>query len=538
MSTTTPHPDARALRETAAALGLPFLDAIPETAYAPDLASAIPLAWARSQCVLPVRLDGREILLTSDPADLESQQRASLAAGRPFQPAVAPREAIAAAIERCYASGADADAGQFIRDLEEKSDEASPASGAADGAAESPRASVSDLLEGDESAPVTRLVNLILLEAVRERASDIHFEPFAGRLAVRFRIDGVLYRRAEPPKHMEAALVSRLKVMAGMDIAERRLPQDGMAQAKVGEKSLDIRVSTVPVADGERVVLRLLNRDDTCLPMTSLGMDADLLASFRSLLRTPNGIIIVSGPTGSGKTTTLYSALGEIDSARRNVLTIEDPVEYRLPNVGQIQVKPKIGLTFASGLRHILRQDPDVVLVGETRDAETAEIAVRASLTGHLVFTTLHTNDAPSAVMRLVDMGVQPYLLASCLRGVLGQRLVRRLCPHCAAAASFEEAARRLDLPSGWADRLRGIRLRRAVGCGQCLDGYAGRSGIFELMAVTPDLRDAIRRGAASAADLRAAALANGMRTLADDAFAKVVAGETDLVEAAAALAD
>lgn len=516
-STTTPI-----LKAEAESLGLPYIEEIPDSYLSSELTASIPVAWARTRCLLPVMADGIPSLLTSSPGDIESQQKASLAAGKQLRPIIAPPDVIASAIEKCYADAASERDGiieETVGTEEQKAD-----------------VSVNDLLDMSESAPVTRLVNTILLEAVKQRASDIHFEPFADKTVLRYRIDGVLYSRPSPPKHLEAALVSRLKVMAGMDIAEKRLPQDGMAQAKVGFKSIDIRVSTVPVADGERVVLRLLNRDDTLLPMSSLGMDSDLLKDFRSLLKTPNGIIIVSGPTGSGKTTTLYSALGEIDSDHRNVMTIEDPVEYRLPNIGQIQVKPKIGLTFASGLRHILRQDPDVVLVGETRDSETAEIAVRASLTGHLVFTTLHTNDAPSAVMRLVDMGIQPYLLASCLRGVLGQRLVRTLCEHCKELVDFNTASAGLDLPFGWAEKVGEAEFFTPVGCPSCLDGYSGRTGIFELMICTPELRAAIRNGCESSDDLRAAAVQFGMHQLADDALERVLEGVTDLSEVTGAL--
>ena len=528
------------LRSLAEALGLAFLEEIPDDAFSPELTARLPVAWARAQHVLPIVLDGVPSLLSADPADLESQQRASSMTGATLRPVIAPKEVVSAAIERCYAvSSGNADAGSFIQGLSEQR-RANDKTRAPDGGDEEPIAlapAVNDLLDDAETAPVTKLVNLILLEAVKQRASDIHFEPFSGRLAVRYRIDGVLYNRAEPPKRMEAALVSRLKVMAGMDISEKRLPQDGMARARLGNREVDIRVSTVPVADGERVVLRLLNRDDTCRPMTSLGMDDTMLDSFRPLLRMPNGIIIVSGPTGSGKTTTLYSALGVIDAKHRNILTIEDPVEYRLPDIGQIQVKPKIGLTFASGLRHILRQDPDVVLVGETRDSETAEIAVRAALTGHLVFTTLHTNDAPSAIMRLVDMGIEPYLLASCLRGVLGQRLVRTLCPRCSRETTLAEASAGLVLPSDWRDRLSGAPLHRATGCDACLEGYSGRVGLFELMVCTPALTAAIRHGCTGEDDFRKAAIDAGMRTMADDAIAKITRGVTDLAEVATVLA-
>ena len=517
------------LRALAEAFGMPFVETVPDSCFSPELSGKLPVEWARAEGLLPVEIDGVPSLLTSVPSDIEAHQKAALAVGCPLQTVVAPHETIAAAIERCYVAAgatpppAPAEAESPVENG--PAEAPAPASGSA-----------SDLLASSDATPVVALVNRILLDAVRQRASDIHFEPFAGQLSLRYRIDGVLYPRPALPRDQAAAIVSRLKVMADMDIAERRLPQDGMTQVTAGGRLIDVRVSTVPVADGERVVLRLLNRDDTMRPLTTLGMDAAMLASFRSLLRSPNGIIVVSGPTGSGKTTTLYSALGEIDAVHRNVLTIEDPVEYRLPNIGQIQVKPKIGLTFANGLRHILRQDPDVVLVGETRDAETAEIAVRASLTGHLVFTTLHTNDAPSAVMRLVDMGVQPYLLASCLRGVLGQRLVRTLCDHCKELADFDTAADGLDLPASWVEKAGEAEFFIPVGCDNCLDGYSGRTGIFELMVCTPELQSAIRNGCQSGEDLREAAVATGMRQLADDALERVLEGVTALSEVAGAL--
>lgn len=513
------------LRETAEKLGMEFYDSVPES-FSASYTESIPLTWVRARQVLPGQIEGRPVLFTSSPTDIESLQKADLAAGVSFTPLAASRKTVSAAIERYYAIAGLAKAGGRgeIGDMTAEEDTARDSS-------PEQTANKTDLLASSEGAPVTRLVNSILLDAVRQRASDIHFEPFSDRLSLRFRIDGILYDRPAPPKHLESSLISRLKVMAGMDIAEKRLPQDGMAQAGIGDKSVDIRVSTVPVADGERVVLRLLNRSDTLRPMTSLGMTPAMLDSFRALLRNPNGIIIVSGPTGSGKTTTLYSALGEIDSRHRNVLTIEDPVEYRLPNIGQIQVKPKIGLTFSAGLRHILRQDPDVVLVGETRDPETAEIAVRASLTGHLVFTTLHTNDAPSAVTRLADMGIPPYLLASSLRGVLSQRLVRSLCPHCSVSVSFEEASKNLAVPERRARLLANADLKKACGCEHCMEGYSGRIGLFELMTVSPELRGAIRECGTSDSDFRQAAVNAGMQTIEADGIAKAACGITDLAE-------
>lgn len=517
------------LRKDADALGLEFVSDSAAATLAADIAVRIPSEWARPRLLVPARIGGEPCLLTARPHAVEDQLQASQLAGLPLRVAIASEDLILDLLGKTYSVGASAGASSLLREIGAESTPSTETSATAS----------DDLLEAAEAAPVTRLVNLILLEAVRQGASDIHFEPFEDRLSVRYRIDGILYPAATPPKNLELALVSRLKVMAGMDIAERRLPQDGVAQARIGGRPIDIRVSTVPVADGERVVLRLLNRADAMLPLQSLGMDTNVLADFSRLLLAPNGMIVVSGPTGSGKTTTLYSALGGIDSARKNVLTIEDPVEYRLANIGQIQVKPKIGLTFASGLRHILRQDPDVVLVGETRDAETAEIAVRAALTGHLVFTTLHTNDAPSAVMRLVEMGVQPYLVASCLRGVLGQRLVRRLCTQCrmecaglSAAETALPGAAELIAPLAGRDFW-----RAGAGCAKCREGYTGRTGVYELLVFNAALREAIRPGDVAADTLRRAAIEQGMRSMAEDAIAKILSGTTSATEAAGALA-
>jgi len=516
-------PDRAALRHEAELAGLAFVETVTDDMLDPSLVVHVPVEWARANVLLPVRMDGRMCVLTADPSPMGGVEDVALLIGRSVTSVIAAREVILQAIERCYFRREDS-AERFVQDHLDDGDARARA-----------RTQADDLLLVARQAPVMQLVNLILLEAVRRDASDIHIEPFEDRLRVRYRVDGVLYEQASPPKSVEESLVSRVKVMAKMDIAEKRLPQDGMARVRVGDREIDIRVSTVPVAEGERVVMRLLNRDSSMLPLSALGMPDGLRGAFERLMALPNGMIVVSGPTGSGKTTSLYAALGQVDSSRRNILTIEEPIEYQLPNIGQIQVKPKIGLTFAVGLRHILRQDPDVVLVGETRDLETAEIAVRASLTGHLVLTTLHTNDAPGAVTRLLDMGVEPFLLASCLRGVLAQRLVRRLCPSCRRLEPLSDAERR----SGGALAARiqpGMAVGTAVGCASCLEGYRQRIGIFELMTLDRVLQEAVRQGHAGVESLRQKAIAAGMHTLADDGIAKAQAGVTSFAEVHAAM--
>ena len=522
--------------------GVPFVPRVDAALFDPALIAAIPVTWAREQAVLPTRLpDGRAVLLMPGTAGLGALQQASLAAGAALEPAFAPRDEILRAIDEAYFAGkaraeqpAPTGSAENTKDVEPPASDGEVLTGRRSSARPAEGAGLDLLL--DSAEPVARFLNDTLLEAIRRGASDVHLDPAPdGGARVRFRLSGRLYDRPAPPRGLAAQLVSRVKVLAGMDIAEHRLPQDGMTQVRAGGgRAVDIRVSTIPVADGERVVMRLLNRDDSLLPLADLGMPDDVREGFSALLAAPNGIVVVSGPTGSGKTTTLYAALGSLDATRRNVMTIEDPVEYRLPGIAQIQVAPKIGLTFASGLRHILRQDPDVVLVGETRDAETAEIAVRASLTGHLVFTTLHTNDAPSAVMRLVDMGVEPYLLASCLRGVLAQRLVRRACPKCARRLAFGDPD---ALPSEErAARTAGAEfVLRATGCGDCLEGYAGRIGVFELLACGGAVAEAIHAGRLGAAELRAAAGA-ACTPMSADAARKLREGVTTPAEVLAAL--
>ncbi len=394
-------------------------------------------------------------------------------------------------------------------------------------------AAVDDLLDNRDDSPVIRLINALLLEAVRSRASDIHFETQEKRCVVRFRVDGVLRDMVEPARALAPLLTSRIKVMARLDIAEKRVPQDGRVSLRVGGHEIDVRVSTLPAQHGERVVLRLLDRDTVDLDIARLGMSARDSAVFARMLARPNGMILVTGPTGSGKTTTLYAALSALNDRKRNIMTVEDPIEYELEGIGQMQVNPRIDLTFARGLRAILRQDPDVIMVGEIRDYETAEMAVRSSMTGHFVLSTLHTNSAVGSVTRLVDMGVERYLLAPMVVGLVAQRLVRALCPACRVpgTATVIES----DLTGGAVAA--GAPLFRAVGCTECgNEGYRGRHAIYEIIEVDAALRTLIHDGA-SESDLLAAARASSPG-LVDDGAAKVAAGITTVEEVARVVRD
>ena len=385
-----------------------------------------------------------------------------------------------------------------------------------------------DLLDAGTQAPVIRMINALLLQALRERASDLHFEPYESRAVVRFRIDGMLRDALAPPRALHGALVSRLKIMAGLDIAEKRLPQDGRIALKLGDRQVDVRVSTLPTGAGERVVLRLLDQDAARLDLTTLGMSDLTLAAVDRLIREPHGILLVTGPTGSGKTTTLYAALSRLPRDSTNMMTVEDPIEYALDGVAQTQVNARIELSFARALRSILRQDPDVIMIGEIRDLETAQIAVQASLTGHLVIATLHTNDAASAITRLADMGVEPYLLASSLLGVLAQRLVRTICPACRTTAAPTGGEQRLleDLGLAQLDPVWNAR-----GCDACnRSGFNGRTGIYELLRIDDTLRRLIHDGAGELA-LRDAALRSGMRRLRQDGARWIAEGRTSLAE-------
>jgi len=377
-------------------------------------------------------------------------------------------------------------------------------------------------------APIIKLVNLLITRAVESRASDIHIEPFEDELKVRYRIDGVLHDIESTPKRLQAAIVSRIKIMAKLNIAERRLPQDGRIRLKVGEREIDMRISTIPVLYGESVVMRILHKEGIVIDLEQLGFPSQTLNALNQLIKKPNGIILVTGPTGSGKTTTLYGALDKINSPDKKIITVEDPVEYQLKGVNQIQVKPQIGLNFANTLRHIVRQDPDIILIGEIRDLETAEMAIQSALTGHLVFSTLHTNDAPSAITRIIDMGVENFLLSSTIRGILAQRLVRVICPLCKeidpSVVVDKEELKLLGIRSD-------ISLYRGKGCEKCaFTGYYGRTGIYELLLINDDIRRLILKNADSN-QIRETAKQLGMRTLLEDGAEKIKAGITNFSE-------
>jgi general secretion pathway protein E len=386
-----------------------------------------------------------------------------------------------------------------------------------------------DLLEAADEAPIIKLVNSLLFEAAKKRASDIHIEPFERDLLIRYRIDGVLYNVLTPPKRLQASIISRVKIMAGLNIAEKRLPQDGRISIKIAGRDVDIRVSAIPTAHGERLVLRLLDKGNLLLQLTEIGLDEARLKILSHLVRLSHGIVLVTGPTGSGKTTTLYAALNTINAPEKNIITIEDPIEYQLRGVGQMQVNPKINLTFAAGLRSILRQDPDVIMVGEIRDGETAEIAIHASLTGHLVFSTLHTNDAAGAITRLLDMGIEPFLVASSLVAIVAQRLVRVLCPAC--RQSYRPSPDEVAKLGVNGERASTATWFRAGGCPECLStGYRGRTGIYEILVLDDELRSLVL-AKTDANAIKARAMEHGMRTLRDDGAQKVASGITTTEE-------
>lgn len=489
------------------------VDAIRDEDVEHALIKEVPLSFSKGNVIMPLKRDGGELLaaVADDKGTLALHELASHF-GLKGRTITASKTVIIDAINKYY--GQLGSAQEVMGDI--SGDDLSSVANEF----ERPR----DLLELTEDAPIIRLLNALLQQAAKERASDIHIEPYENELDVRIRVDGILHRALTPPKIIQEALISRIKVMASLDIAERRLPQDGRIRLLVGGRDIDIRVSIIPTSFGERAVLRLLYRSHGVVSLKEVGLAGTDGDRFEGFLQRTNGIILVTGPTGSGKTTTLYAALNRIHTEEKNIITVEDPVEYQLKGIGQIQVNPKIGLTFASGLRSILRQDPDVIMVGEIRDAETAEIAIQASLTGHLVLSTLHTNDAPSALTRLLDMGIEPFLVASSLIGVLAQRLVRVICPHCREEYHPTERELKFITPDA---RI----LYTGKGCDKCLGmGYIGRTAIFEILTVDEDIRHMITSHEDSQS-IKKKAVSTGMKTLRQDGIDKVLSGVTTLSE-------
>jgi general secretion pathway protein E len=482
-------------------------------------APSLPYAFAKAHGVLVAAQQPEHIdLVIRDDADLSILPEVRRTLGLPLRLTHLSRHAFEARLAEAYA-GTENNAAEVVADVGQEVDLTQLMT-------ELP--AVEDLLETQDDAPIIRMINALLTQAVRQAASDIHIEPYERHSVVRFRRDGVLVDVAQPHRALHAAMASRIKIMSSLDIAEKRLPQDGRIALRLAGRQVDVRVSTLPTTHGERIVLRLLDKASGQRGLDGLGMAPDTVRPFAELLKEPHGILLVTGPTGSGKSTTLYAALQSMDAKTRNIVTVEDPVEYDLPGVGQIPVNSKIDLSFARALRAILRQDPDVIMIGEIRDLETAQIAVQASLTGHLVLATLHTNDAASAVTRLVDMGVEPFLLASTLRGVLAQRLVRKLCPECRHPVPLTPANRQSLCALGEATP---EQLWDADGCPACSrTGYAGRTGIYELITSDDGLEQLIHSGA-DEARIRAHAQSRGSRSLRDDGLRLVAEGQTSLEE-------
>ena len=502
-------------------LRLPVCGPIDPRAVADELINCVPINFAKQYRLLPLSRteDGTVLVACADPLAIGALDDLSVLVGAPLAITLALGDRIIEVINQCYDRGTahaaaameemtDENLEAFAHDFEE----------------------TADLLDADDEAPIIRLVNSLISQAVKEGASDIHIEPSEKEMAVRFRIDGILYEKIRPPKRLQASIISRVKIQAGLNIAEKRLPQDGRIRIRMAGKDIDIRVATAPTSYGERITMRLLDRSSILLDLGDLGFAPKNLAHIRSLIKKSHGIILVTGPTGSGKTTSLYAFLAAINKPDLNILTIEDPVEYQLAGVSQTQVNPKINLTFASGLRSFLRHDPDVIMVGEIRDLETAEIAIQAALTGHLVLSTIHTNDAPGAITRLVDMGVEPFLVASSVIGIMAQRLIRTLCPDCKESyVASPEEVRELGIhPKEGNEK---IVFWRGAGCSNCLNtGYKGRMGIHEVMMPTDELRQLILQNVDSGS-IKKRAMAQGMATLREDGASKVLAGITSSAE-------
>ncbi len=512
--------ESELLSALAVQFSMPYIEKISTEDLDTSFTGRVPVLFLKKWRMFPVMGSGRLFIAVNDPLRFQPLDNLRLIPGlEGAEAALVPDSVIGSLINFAYDPGHDS-AGRFVEIM--RDDETHPVA--------SEMEEIGDLLEEDiGDAPIIKLVNLMLFQAVKERASDIHIEPFRQSLRIRYRVDGILYDRLSPPKRIHPALTSRLKIMADMNIAEKRLPQDGRIEIRAAGRNIDIRVSTVPTSFGERLVLRLLDKTAVLLTVSDLGMSDDMRQSFDEAINSAHGIILVTGPTGSGKTTTLYAALSSISTPDVNIITIEDPVEYQMEGIGQIQVNPRIDLAFASGLRSIVRQDPDVIMVGEIRDLETAEIAVQSALTGHLVFSTLHTNDSAGAVTRLVDMGIEPYLVTSSVIAILAQRLIRLVCGNC-REGYFPDAkdCRSIGLEP---EAVAGRKFYRGIGCRYCLGtGYRGRSGIFELLRVSDEIRSVVLR-TPDAGSVKQQAIEQGMKTLRRAGARKVLEGVTSIEE-------
>lgn len=507
------------LKALSVQVGLPYINEIVHDDVSTELIKQVPLNFAKKNELIPLRREEGHILVAiADPVNHWAVDDLNLIFDQPVRLVIASSQQIIEAINTCYNRQAGTEQ-TVMSDLDEES---------LDMMAQELE-EVQDLLESADEAPIIRLVNQLLFRAVKQASSDIHIEPFEKELIVRFRIDGVLYDIMHPPRKAQSSILSRVKIMANLNIAEKRLPQDGRIRIKLAGKDIDIRVSTLPTSFGESVVMRLLDRSKVLMTMDAIGLEGNNLAVVRDLIKKSHGIILVTGPTGSGKTTTLYAGLTEINSPGVKIITVEDPVEYQLPGINQTQVNPKIDLTFATGLRAILRQDPDIVMIGEIRDRETAEIAVQASLTGHLVLSTLHTNDSASSITRLVDMGVEPFLVASSLIGIVAQRLVRIVCTTC--AEPYEPGDAELEQLGITRNQVEGRRIYRAIGCSRCLQtGYVGRTGVYELLLIDDEIREIITKSI-DAVTLKKRAMDKGMLTLREAGIQLILQGKTTIDE-------
>ncbi len=505
------------IRALAKQFDLTYLTSIPTGTGTSELLGRLPLEYVREQCIFPLHLSDTSLqLVMTDPTNSTPINDLAALTGCRIEICLATEEEILRAINHAYAEQAG-DSASFAPDLDDNDNDLAATLGP------------TDLLDSSDEAPIIRFVNGLIARASRERASDIHLEPFETEMIIRYRIDGVLYEILRPPQKARAAIISRIKILSGLNIAEKRLPQDGRFRVRIAGRDVDIRVSSLPTAFGERLVLRLLEKSSNVIDLAQIGLDEQLQQQVDQLIRQPHGIFLVTGPTGSGKTTTLYAALSRLNDRSKNIITIEDPIEYQLSGVGQIQVNSKIDLTFAAGLRSILRQDPDIIMVGEIRDSETAEIAVQSALTGHMVFSTLHTNDSAGALTRLLDMKIEPFLVSSAVTGILAQRLVRKLCPDC--RSSYTPSEEMIRHFAGFVPDQTDLKFFRSSGCDACQQiGYRGRTGIYELLHLTDEIRELLMAGA-DASSIRHSAQKAGMLSLRQDGLKKARAGETSLEE-------